>query len=366
MGVSWDDFRIVKAIGETGSLAAAASTLAVNTSTMARRLTQIEASLGVALFERRRTGYVATTAGAEVLALADRLELDIVSIIQRVCGQAQQYAGNLRIATSDSLALHFLTPIIADFRKVYPAIAISLVIGNRPLNLARGEADVVLRSTDAPPESLVGKKVSTIGWAAYGCKENWGDGFASCQQLRASDWISYGGSLSGLKANALIEGRISQHKIGYQCDSVEGVAAAIAANIGIGYLPCMIGDIHPGLTRIGVIEPSLSSPLWLLTHPDIRKVPRVHAFMTFCATYLTKHRAAFERGEPAADLLSECNRAFSSGGNGQANAKISSGTHQVASERPLVHDRQAMDLDSGLYGGSLLSPSTAMRYNIKG
>lgn len=293
-GLSWDDFRIVKAIGEAGSLASAASMIGVNTSTISRRLTQIETILGVALFERRRTGYVATEPGSEVIALAKRLELDIVSVSHRISGQIQEYSGHVKVATSDSLALHVLTPVIAEFRKAHPAITVELLIGNASLNLARGEADIALRATDAPPESLIGKKISTIGWALYGCRRVWRDRVLPSNQCQALDWISFGGALSSLKANALVDSQPSQSKAACRVDSVEAAAAAIAANIGVGYLPCMLGDLHAGLVRIGAIEPSLSSNLWLLTHPDIRRTPRVNTFMTLCAAFLAKQRDLIE------------------------------------------------------------------------
>ena len=67
--LSWDDLRIVRAIAHTGALAPAAGMLGLNGSIIARRLVKVEEVLGVALFDRRRTGYVATTQGEEIVAL---------------------------------------------------------------------------------------------------------------------------------------------------------------------------------------------------------------------------------------------------------------------------------------------------------
>jgi DNA-binding transcriptional LysR family regulator len=79
--------------------------------------------------------------------------------------------------------------------------------------------------------------------------------------------VSYSGKLSGLKAFKFVEERVNHDNIAYRTDSVAGAAAAIAAGLGLGYLPCMLGDLSPDLVRAGAVEPELNDQLWLLTHP---------------------------------------------------------------------------------------------------
>jgi DNA-binding transcriptional LysR family regulator len=67
--LSWDDFRLIKAIADVRSLPAAAVLLGINHSTVIRRLGQIEEALGAKLFERHRSGYTLTTPGEEMVAL---------------------------------------------------------------------------------------------------------------------------------------------------------------------------------------------------------------------------------------------------------------------------------------------------------
>lgn len=70
--LAWDDFRLVKAVAAAGGLTGAAAALGIAHSTAFRRLGQIEERLGTLLFERHRTGYAATPAGEEMVALAER------------------------------------------------------------------------------------------------------------------------------------------------------------------------------------------------------------------------------------------------------------------------------------------------------
>jgi DNA-binding transcriptional LysR family regulator len=281
--LSWDDLRIIKAIGESGGLIAAAEALGVNHSTISRRLSAVEKTLGVTLFDRRRSGYTPTDAGADMIALGDRVEKDILSVVRRVSSQDQGHTGDLRVTTSDALLLDFLTPIIADFRADNPQIRIEVIVKNRPLNLARGESDIAFRATTTPPENLFGRKVATVAWAVYGRRVDYMGVSLGPDELYQRQWASYGRGLSHLKAFKFVEDRVLQEKIAYRADSVAGVASAIAAGIGIGFLPCMHGDLMPNLVRIGPVEPDVFDELWILTHPDIRKSGRVYAFMTHCA-----------------------------------------------------------------------------------
>jgi DNA-binding transcriptional LysR family regulator len=297
--LSWDDLRIIKAIGESGGLASAATMLGVNNTTISRRLSRLEQVVGTVLFDRRRTGYQPTGAGAELIALAERVELDIVSVAKRVSGHAQGHAGDLRITTSDALLLDFLTPVVADFKASNPAVRVEIIVGNGLLNLARGESDIAFRAATAPPpENLFGRKVATIAWAAYGRTSDFAEGLPGPHELYQRQWASYGTGLSGLRAFKFVEDRVPSEKIVYRSDSVAGMAAAIAAGLGVGFLPCMHGDLADRLTRVGPVEPELSDELWILTHPDIRKSGRVSAFMANCMEAMSRQRAFIEGNAP--------------------------------------------------------------------
>lgn len=296
--LSWDDLRIIKAIGESGGLAAAARRLGFNNTTISRRLSRLEQVVGAVLFDRRRTGYRPTASGAELIALARRVEVDIVGVAKRVSGHAQGHAGDLRITTSDALLLDFLTPIVADFRASNPEVRIEVIVGNSSLNLARGESDIAIRAvTAAPPENLFGRKAATIAWAAYGRRSDFAAGMPSPDELYQRQWASYGSSLSGLRAFKFVEERVPGEKIAYRSNSVAGMAAAIAAGLGVGFLPCMHGDLSDRLVRVGPVEPELSDELWILTHPDIRKSGRVCAFMAHCMASISRQRALIEGRE---------------------------------------------------------------------
>lgn len=289
--LSWDDLRIIKTLSECGNRAATAKKLGVNVSTVSRRVAAVEKTLGVRLFDHRRSGYMLTAEGAELRALGERVELDIVSVTRRVSRAGKGTLGKLRITTSDSLLLHFLTPIIADFKTVNDGIAIEVLVGNETLSLARDESDVAVRATKKPSESLVGRKLATIAWAPYG---RVGSTFSDDPFADDQVWVSYSAGLAKLSATCYVESRVDANAIAYRTDSVAAASVAIAAGLGLGFLPCMLGDITPGLVRVGPPVAELNDELWLLTHQDIRKSWRVQAFMTFCAAAVADQKRLIE------------------------------------------------------------------------
>src|SRR3954464_2588352 len=135
--LSWDDFRFVKAIADTRTLAGAAAELGVNHSTVFRRLAQIEARLGSRLFERSRSAYALTPCGEEMVRLAERMGEDIVTFGGQGTGHDLRPSGELRVTTNDTVLVHMLTGVFAAFRNAYPEIILDVVVSNQPPNLSK-------------------------------------------------------------------------------------------------------------------------------------------------------------------------------------------------------------------------------------
>jgi DNA-binding transcriptional LysR family regulator len=293
--LAWDDFRLVKTIAETHGLAGAAERLGVNHSTVFRRLGHLEESLGVKLFERHRTGYALTAAGEEMTALAERMEEDVATFARKLAGQVVSPAGELRITTNDTLLVHLLTPVFARFTSACPDVRLDVVLTNQALNLSKRDADVAIRATDNPPETLVGRRVATIGWALYGRAEDFPQpGVVDLVGLYDRTWVALGDNLAGLKAARFVRDRVPAERIVYKVNTVLGLTEAVESGIGIGPLPCFIADARPALVRLTPPNPDFSAGLWLLTHPDLRQSARVRAFMDFVAGEITRRRRVIE------------------------------------------------------------------------
>lgn len=292
--LGWDDVRLVGAVAEAGSLPAAAARLGAHHSTVFRRLRQIEDAVGQPLFERRGGTLLATGAGEEIAALAARLRAEVDATALKLMGREVQPEGELRVATNDSLLIHLLTPILAEFRAACPLVRLDVVVGNPAINLSRRDADVAIRATDRPPETLVGRRAARIAWALYGRRDRSGE--------ETPQFVALGEEMAGMPVVRHALEAAGPGGVAYRVNTVLGLAEAIEAGLGIGHLPCFIGDTRPTLARLAEPEPAFATDLWLLTHADLREAARVRAFLQVVAAGIGRRRPLIEGASPDQSL----------------------------------------------------------------
>ena len=268
----WDDLRYLLAVGRAGSLSGAARRLGVNHSTVFRRLGALEARLGVRLFERLPGGYAATAAGEDLLRGAARIETEALQLDRRLAGRDLSLSGSLRLTAPDDVAEHLLTAPLAGFRRSYPEISLEVVIDNRMLSLTKREADVALRPSSRPPEVLVGRRVGPLASALYGT-----DGTAP----ETAPWIAWEEGGGPPDVARWVEQQVAPERIVYRSNSMLHLLAACRAGVGVALLPCFLADPEPALERLAPPDTALTTELWLLTHPDLRRSARVRALLDF-------------------------------------------------------------------------------------
>lgn len=291
---SWDDYRYVQAVAQARSLTGAAQALGVNHSTVFRRINAIEEALGTQIFERGRAGYVLTTAGEEMVALASRIDEDITGFERRVAGQDVKPSGDLRVTTNDMMWAYLIAPRLGDFLTLYPDISLEMAISYASLNLSKRDADIAIRATASPPETLVGRKLCHVGWAVYGPK---GARELGEEDMASQHWIGFSDGLLSASPAQWLERQVGRKGYTMRVNSLLGIPEAIQAGVGLGLLPCFVGDRISGLTRLNGLAPMCNEDLWLLTHPDLKHAARIRAFMDFLWSVLTPLRPMIE-GKP--------------------------------------------------------------------
>ena len=290
--LAWDDLLYVLSVGRAGSLSGAARLLKVNHSTVFRRIGAIEAQLGVRLFDRHRDGYAATAAGETVVDLAERLEEEVLALERKLAGEDLRPRGTVRVTTTDTL-IDVMVPLCREFRKAYPEICIELVTGNEFLNLSRRDADVALRPSREPPQTLHGRRISSIAFAPYGSKAYLASAGGGALD-RAQRWIGLDDTLSHLSVHSWLVENVQPDRMAFKASSFVAIRQACVEGMGLAVLPCYMADGVPNLERVAEPIPALATDLWLLVHEDIRRTARVRTFMDFAFARLAKLRPRME------------------------------------------------------------------------
>ena len=275
----WDDLSVILAICRAGSLSGAAKALHASHSTVFRRLNAIEDKLGVRFFERLPHGYVMTEAGEAAMRAAERIDSEVLGLSRELLGRDLQLRGTIRVTAPEGISLFLLSPLLNRFCREHPEIRIDLAITSSHLELARREADLAVRVTQAPPDASLGRRLCRFAVGFYASREylrqNPHDRFDD------HDWLITQGSIERLPPSVWSQGNRQQARVVMTSDNSRMLVQAAEAGLGVIPLPCFWGDGFTRLVRV-VDEPDeMKWDLWLLTHPDLRKTARVRALMTY-------------------------------------------------------------------------------------
>lgn len=282
---NWDDLRIILAVAEHRSLAAAARALGVNHTTVLRRITTFEKRHAIRLFDRLPSGYTTSEAGEELLKTARAMQGVMIDLERKLVGQDLRLEGTVRITTCDTLMASLLPSVLASFRSEHPTICLEATTGNYVSNLSERNADVALRTGDSPTDTLLGQRVGDVGFAIYGSRvcRDW----VGMDPLSYPRWLSPDATMGGMGISKWLQSTIRPESIVFRADSLVTLRQAAVSGLGLVPLPCYLGDRTPGLERVpSEALAHLNTGLWVLTHPDLRYTSRIRAFSRHAAQEL--------------------------------------------------------------------------------
>lgn len=303
--LDWNDLRTVLAVARAGSLNGAARELALRHSTVFRRIEEAEARIGARLFDRSRTGWRANLQGEAVAAAAAEMEAAALAAERAISGADARMEGVIRLATSEMLAGYLLPSLLQRFLAGHPGIEIEADVSNRAVDLTRREADLALRATDRPPESMVGRQVAELRYAIYAARALLPrrGGQPVLQDL---PWIGFDDRIAYTGIAQWFSQALPQVRPRMKSDSLPAMLMAAAAGLGAVALPMFAAAQEPRLLRITPPIEGQSMGLWLLHHPDVRGNARVRLLMQWLADAVPKELAQQAAGGKVWPCFAAC------------------------------------------------------------
>ncbi|MCU0696981.1 MAG: LysR family transcriptional regulator [Myxococcaceae bacterium] len=271
--LTWDDLRVLLAVHRHQSFLSAGKALGQSTSTTARRLDRLEAALGRRLVVRSTSGTSLEPTALPLVALAEQVELGLAEVGRR----AEGAAGVVRLSTGDGFA-RALTPVLAALRRVHPGLSIELVAEARLADVARGEADVAVRTARSQSAVLVEKPLGRLHFALYASsryvEERLRTTTLGRDDLARADVIAHTKDLAGLPQNVWLS-QLGAQRFVFRSNADAVLVEAAKASQGVAVLAELVGNAEKDLVRLTTPLPGPSVPVWLVFQRASRDVPRV-------------------------------------------------------------------------------------------
>lgn len=286
----WSDLRVLLEVARSGTLAAAARKLAVDNSTVGRRLAALERDLGAKLVTRTPDGLVLTAAGEAMRSAGEDMEQAVLRGEQLALGADRNLSGLVRVATTEMLGEMVVLPAVRDLRARHPQIRVDLVTGAARLDLARREAEVALRFVRPDSGELVARLAGAITFGAYASKGYLaahgrparGSGFAG------HDIIGFVAGIRSWRTGQLGGEPVRDVRPVVRTNSTFMLLQAVRLGLGIGPLPCALARPHADLERVPATAPVEVDDVWLVVHGDVQHTSRVRAVIDALEARMTE------------------------------------------------------------------------------
>lgn len=279
--LAWSDFQLVLVVAEIGQLSRACEVLAMSHVTLLRKLAAIEMRLKVRLFDRVRGHCHPTAAGVELVEAAQGMAPLAQGAEVRVMGQDLRPSGHVRVTAAGILVNELLLPVLRQFAQAYPDVTLEFTASRDHHSLARREADVALRVSDNVPEWLVGSKLGQVDFAVFGLRR---PGEPKPLQplarlLAQKHWIAFERDARDLKFDRWLADHLPERSVVIRADGFDQALAMVRAGLGMALLPAFVAHSCPDIEPLSACIPTLRTPLWLITHKDLRDTMRVKVLM---------------------------------------------------------------------------------------
>ncbi|CCN02874.1 LysR substrate-binding domain protein [Bordetella bronchiseptica MBORD675] len=288
MDIQLNDIALFVEVAKRKNFSHAAEALNIPTSTLSRRVSELERGLGMRLLNRSTRRIDLTEAGALYFERCRHIVEEARVAHEQLQNMAAQPKGRLRISLPTSLAQLFLTDVIPEFRGLYPDIECDFDLSMRPVDPISNPFDLVLRFGQQPDSSLVARQIVLMTQHLYAAPQYLalhGEprvpadlGHHECLRPSMSDAFSYWVLQSGDKVERVqVSGRLAANNI--------GMLGRLASQ-GLGITPLVMSDSmtrairQAGLVR--VLPDWALTPIPLFALMPSRMVPaKTRAFLDF-------------------------------------------------------------------------------------
>ena len=290
MNQDWEDLHTILALVRHGSLVKAGAALGVNYTTVARRIVQAEERYGVKLFDRLPQGYAPREVAHKAARQAEQMEQAEAGFRLHLGGRDASLQGELTITAPQLLIVAHLHRVIADFTALHPQVLVRVLASNELVNLNLREADLAIRISDSPGDTLIGRRLAHQNSAAFAAPE-------LAQKIAANpemqiDWIGFGNWGAPPKDVTSV---FPNSRLRLRMDDMSAVVAATQAGMGVARMPFFLGR-HSGMVQLPLLSVGIYPDIWMVAHKELWSSAKVAAFRRQLVPYFKSCAGSFLEG----------------------------------------------------------------------
>lgn len=277
----WNEIRTAAMVAREGTVSGAAKELGVHRATVNRHIESLEVVLGGKLFQRSARGYLPTDLGVQLLKVADSASEKFEELLRHAQRQSDQLDGELVITSVDMLAPEIL-PVINRVAAQHHQLKLRYTASDTLLKLEYGEAHVAFRVGAKPedPDNVVqpyesikmGLYASTAYVRAHGKPE-------SIEEFSQHRFIGPASEAPRAKFLTWLVNTVPDVCITFISNAGSVRELAVKTGTGIGFLPVTVAREDPDLIEVLASKPEWDVSVWVVTHVDLHRSPKVQAFL---------------------------------------------------------------------------------------
>jgi len=291
----WNQARSFLVTAEEGSFSAAARALGLTQPTLGRQVSELEAELGVTLFERAGRSVTLTQSGLELVEHVRAMGDAAARFSLAASGQSQAIEGVVRLSISEFIAVHWLPPVLKRLRAEAPGIEIDVVVSDSASDLTRREADIAIRHFRPEQPDLIAKLVQETTahlYASVEFLERRGRP-ATPADLARYDFVAY------VDPDRMAQGLnplgipVTRENFKVSCTSVPACVEFVKQGLGITIMTKEMAALWPELECVLPEIPAYPGATWLVTHRELHTSRRIRLVYDLLADAFAQGRAPF-------------------------------------------------------------------------
>ncbi|MGU3654598.1 LysR family transcriptional regulator [Mycolicibacterium sp. A43C] len=289
--LSADNLRYFLEVARAGRLSDASRVLEVDHTTVGRRITALERSVGERLFDRAPSGWRLTEAGKRMMPRAEAVESAVMAAYDVQGATPDVLTGSIRITATDGFGAFIIAPHLVELKAVHPRLSVELVTATVHNAVSERHFDVAV-TLERPTSRAVRSEVLChydLGLYATAEYLNAHPPIAKVSDLRAHTLIWYVNALMDVEPLRILDELPHVQSVDAQISNITGHWLAARSGLGVAPLPAYIANGDERLIRVLPDAFSVRRLYWLVVPRELERLERVRTVCAFLRDTVQAH-----------------------------------------------------------------------------